>query len=125
MSVLKNLEYQIEMCKNDIHSLKNKLQELENKKQKFLSLTHICPSCNGTGQERYTDAAGSGDWRDCKTCNGIGKVEKIKTENENIKSERGKNMRLEKFCFMLQTENQELKRKISELEKQTYLKIKN
>ncbi len=36
-------------------------------------LDSICPSCDGTGSERYTDAAGSRDERDCKSCGGTGK----------------------------------------------------
>ena len=36
-------------------------------------LESICPSCNGTGNERYCDAAGDMDDRDCSACNGIGK----------------------------------------------------
>lgn len=30
-----------------------------------------CPGCSGRGEERYTDAAGSGDWRPCEDCGGV------------------------------------------------------
>ena len=33
----------------------------------------ICPTCNGTGSERYCDAAGDMDDRDCVSCKGSGK----------------------------------------------------
>ena len=32
----------------------------------------ICPTCYGTGEERYTDAAGSRDTRPCRDCQGTG-----------------------------------------------------
>ena len=33
---------------------------------------YICPVCGGTGEERYTDAAGSCDYRECPHCGGTG-----------------------------------------------------
>lgn len=32
----------------------------------------LCPACGGTGNERYTDAAGSMDERACTRCKGTG-----------------------------------------------------
>lgn len=32
----------------------------------------ICKSCHGTGEESYTDAAGSKDCRECRYCHGSG-----------------------------------------------------
>lgn len=34
----------------------------------------ICPKCKGTREERYTDAAGSRDYRVCTKCDGKGFV---------------------------------------------------
>ena len=33
---------------------------------------YACPRCHGTGEERYTDAAGSRDYRECPHCGGTG-----------------------------------------------------
>lgn len=33
---------------------------------------YICPTCAGTGKERYIDAAGSRDERTCMSCKGTG-----------------------------------------------------
>lgn len=37
----------------------------------------ICPACAGTGEESYTDAAGSRDTRECSRCGGTG-IKKIR-----------------------------------------------
>ena len=37
------------------------------------NLESICPSCNGSRTERYCDAAGDMDDRDCSSCKGTGK----------------------------------------------------
>jgi DnaJ-class molecular chaperone len=34
----------------------------------------VCEYCEGKGLERYTDAAGDTDSRDCRYCNGTGKA---------------------------------------------------
>lgn len=33
---------------------------------------YICKSCGGDGNESFTDAAGSRDWRKCRSCKGTG-----------------------------------------------------
>lgn len=33
---------------------------------------YICAACHGTGEEAYTDAAGSRDTRPCSKCGGTG-----------------------------------------------------
>ena len=41
----------------------------------------ICDDCAGKGTESYTDAAGSRSHRDCRNCEGTGKVpSKVKTK---------------------------------------------
>lgn len=35
---------------------------------------YICPACHGTGEESFTDAAGSRDTRSCTKCGGSGIV---------------------------------------------------
>lgn len=47
-------------------------------KRALAELPEICPSCKGFGKERYTDAAGDSDWRECMICRGLGKVGPIK-----------------------------------------------
>ena len=41
----------------------------------------ICPKCNGTGEERYCDAAGDMDDRECSLCHGTGISKMLKEEN--------------------------------------------
>ena len=74
MSVLKNIESAIKRQEEHIEVAEREIAALGEKRRRVLSLTEICPSCDGDGQERYTDAAGSGDWRDCGICRGLGKV---------------------------------------------------
>lgn len=76
-SMLKRIEHHKERLLKDISKLESELKALESKKEKLLQLKDICPTCNGSGEERYTDAAGSGDWRECETCRGLGKVEPL------------------------------------------------
>lgn len=33
---------------------------------------YVCKACGGTGEVRYTDAAGSRDWKECPVCRGTG-----------------------------------------------------
>ena len=76
-NVLENIEYQRTKAMQEIRVLENKIKRLDEKKEMLLSLPTTCPSCKGSGRERYTDAAGSGDWRECSTCRGIGKIGQI------------------------------------------------
>lgn len=76
-SVLKSIDFDIKRYKDELDKIQTKINNLERKKEKLLQLKDICPTCKGTGQERYTDAAGSGDWRECLTCLGLGKVEPL------------------------------------------------
>ena len=65
----------IKKLRQEIEEKQKKIQELEEKEKVMLSgLTVVCPSCGGKKTERYTDAAGSGDTRDCLTCRGYGVV---------------------------------------------------
>lgn len=68
------IDRQIEWANADIGRAESKLKRLQEKKRLMQTLLELCPSCKGTGEESYMDAAGSRDWRDCKTCGGIGKV---------------------------------------------------
>ncbi len=62
--------------REEIEKLQQKLSSLDKEEAYATQLTEICPDCKGDGQERYTDAAGSGDWRDCSTCKGWGYIKK-------------------------------------------------
>ena len=62
--------------REEIEKLQRSLSSLDQEEEYARRLTEVCPDCKGRGQERYTDAAGSGDWRDCSTCKGWGYVEK-------------------------------------------------
>lgn len=73
-SALNVIDRRIADVERQIDELKTRLEDLRRKRALLLSLPEICPSCGGTGQERYTDAAGSGDWYECLTCNGLGKI---------------------------------------------------
>jgi len=77
-SVLKSIEYQKNMLIKEMKRIKAEVNELEFKKEIISKLKTICPSCKGTGEERYTDAAGSGDWRECSICKGLGKIGNLK-----------------------------------------------
>ena len=63
-----------EKIKNQIEELRQKLSSLDREEVYATQLTELCPDCKGSCQERYTDAAGSGDWRDCSTCKGWGYI---------------------------------------------------
>ncbi len=79
-NVLDRLEYQRAKAMEEIETLKNRIKRLDDKKEMLLSLPTVCTSCNGSGMERYTDAAGSGDWRQCLTCRGLGKIGPIECQ---------------------------------------------
>ena len=81
MSVLKNIDAAIERQRGHLKTANDEIKALEEKKKRILSLVDICPSCDGNGSERYTDAAGSGDWRDCRVCRGLGKVVDLRCTN--------------------------------------------
>lgn len=68
------VDRQIEWTRNEINYAKTKLKRLQEKKRLMQTLPDICPACKGTGEETCMDAAGSRDWRNCRTCGGIGKV---------------------------------------------------
>jgi len=77
-SALDVIDRRIADVEQQIDDLKARLEDLRRKRALLLSLPEICPSCGGTGQERYIDAAGSGDWRECLTCKGLGKIGPLK-----------------------------------------------
>jgi len=78
MKPLEAIEGEIARHKKEIDRLNECIKYLEMRREKLLNLPEKCPSCEGTGQERYTDAAGSGDWRECWTCRGLGKIGPLK-----------------------------------------------
>lgn len=51
----------------EIKRIDDALQTINDAAKQFL-----CPSCGGSGEEYYTDAAGSRDTRACHKCNGTG-----------------------------------------------------
>lgn len=62
--------------KEQIESLQRALINLNTEEAYASQLTELCPDCKGECEERYTDAAGSGDWRECSTCKGWGYISK-------------------------------------------------
>lgn len=80
MGIIENIDDAISKGHKEIERIKRRIKRLEEKKEILLSLPNICPSCRGSGRERYTDAAGSGDWRDCSTCRGLGKIGPIECD---------------------------------------------
>lgn len=65
-----------EKITKEIEDLQRALFNLNTEEAYASQLTDLCPSCKGKCEERYTDAAGSGDWRDCSTCKGWGYISK-------------------------------------------------
>lgn len=80
MSALDRIDEAIEYAHKEKRAIDKYIEKLKKKREMLLSLPDICPSCKGSGQERYTDAAGSGDWRECRTCRGLGKIGPIECE---------------------------------------------
>lgn len=72
------IDEEIANIEGKIRELQNRKRALEAKKRALAELPETCPSCKGSGKERYTDAAGDSDWRECMTCRGLGKVGPIK-----------------------------------------------
>lgn len=75
---IKYLERMITDTKKELEKLEKEKAEIENI---LRNLDVTCPSCDGKGREKYTDAAGDTDTRDCRTCRGLGKVSDIKCEH--------------------------------------------
>jgi len=64
---------------DQVKKLQSEIERLKKEEKMFIStLTIVCPTCDGTREERYTDAAGSMDTRECKTCKGYGRIGDIK-----------------------------------------------
>lgn len=82
LSRLKKENKRLESNKEDIIKKRNtELELIEKEIEKnqividfFTNDKYICPSCKGTGEERYCDAAGDMDSRQCSNCNGTGVV---------------------------------------------------
>lgn len=73
-SAIKRLDARIKQLKERIGILQNDLDLLETRRKRLLELPDLCPTCNGSGLERFTSAAGDSDLRECMTCKGLGKV---------------------------------------------------
>lgn len=73
-SALDAIDRRIAVIERQVNDLKLRLEDLQKKRATLLSLPDTCLSCGGTGRERYTDEAGSSDWRECLTCRGLGKI---------------------------------------------------
>jgi len=62
--------------KREIAKIEEKYSKLIREYQIALTtleeLNQACPACGGTGSERYIDASGNYDTRDCPKCNGSG-----------------------------------------------------
>ena len=72
--VFQKIESDIALVDAEIRKLQEKKRLLEKQRELLEHLPELCPSCEGKGTETYTDAAGSIDWRECKTCRGLGKI---------------------------------------------------
>lgn len=81
MNPIARINSKIEEASAEIDRLKNLKAELEQQKEALLSLPEQCPSCSGTGMERYTDAAGDTDTRECLTCKGLGRIGSLQCAN--------------------------------------------
>ncbi len=77
-------QQKIKRLEEKIEEMQRELVRWQQEEKRYLSgLTETCPSYKGNKTERYTDAAGSGDYRDCRTCRGLGVVGPIKCECGN------------------------------------------
>ncbi len=74
MNPLEAIENEIRRHQKKVEELQNVIAELEAKKVALLNLPETCPTCIGTGEESYIDAAGASACRDCLTCKGLGKI---------------------------------------------------
>lgn len=72
------IDKEIQHISEKIELLQDRKRYLEEQKRMLENLPDICPTCKGTGKERYTDAAGDVDERDCLTCRGLGRIGPIK-----------------------------------------------
>ena len=43
---------------------------------------YLCKNCNGSGEERFTDGAGSRDTRKCEVCGGTGIIASLTTDKK-------------------------------------------
>jgi rubrerythrin len=73
-----NIDKEIQSIDEEIQEFQDRKRILEVQKQSLAELPDKCPSCGGSGTERYTDAAGDVDERDCLTCRGLGRIGPIK-----------------------------------------------
>lgn len=80
ISPLQRVQKKREKLEKEIERLERELRGLDAEEAYASQLTELCPSCGGGGEERYTDAAGSGDWRECSACKGWGYVPKQRVE---------------------------------------------
>jgi len=78
------IEIAKKQLRREIGDREAKIVRLEKIEKMMKTLPETCPSCEGRGEERYTDAADSTNWRDCKTCRGLGKIGDIKCECGNV-----------------------------------------
>lgn len=71
----RNYQEKIEALQKKVEEINSKILDLQEEEKKFKeSLNMLCPTCEGRKNERYTDTAGSGDWRTCRTCKGYGHI---------------------------------------------------
>lgn len=76
---------EIKRLHDEIQQKQEKILELQRREKALLSsLTETCPSCKGKKTERYCDAAGSMDTRECQTCKGYGVVGPIECACGNV-----------------------------------------
>lgn len=71
---IQRIEGQITRLKKEIEGKQGEIRSLTRQLEKILTLNETCPACRGSGLERYTDAAGSSDTRDCEVCQGLGVI---------------------------------------------------
>lgn len=75
------LDRKIAEIEREITELRERKRALKARKRMLAELPEVCPSCGGSGEESYTDAAGDTDTRECRTCRGLGKVGPIECSN--------------------------------------------
>ena len=78
MSAWDSFLKEIERKENEIEGLKAEIESLKERIETVKTLPLVCTECGGSGEARYTDAAGSMSWDTCRLCHGLGRIGDVK-----------------------------------------------
>lgn len=83
LNPLEIVDENIKQNKEKIIELEKEITHLENRRTYLLSLSEVCPSCNGSGEETCLDEPDGTNTKisinsKCCTCKGLGKISELK-----------------------------------------------